>query len=144
MALILSGKYWRISEIEKKFGVPVNQIYPLLNSMKGVIKIGYTYLMPDFLMPILANKLKNKKLYTITTTARLVNCTPGFIKLLIANGLPCSIHGFDDPKINKKNVLALKKAIKEIKNIEIKTNRTELAMAIVKLTRKYISEQKGA
>lgn len=142
MALILSGKYWRISELEKKFGVPAYKLYPILNSMKGVIKIGYSYLMPDFLMPTLLNKLEIKKNYSIKTTARLTNSSPEFIKLLIANGLPCLIKGLDEPRIDKKYIFPIQKAILEMRN-KTDLKKTALAMEVVRLFEKIIKTKKG-
>lgn len=142
MGMNLSGKFWSIPELEKKFGVPAYKLYPILNSMKGVVRIGYNYLMPDFLMPFLTQKLDNKKLYTLHTAARLTNSSPGLIKLLITNGLPCSMCGFDDLRIDKKIIPVLKDAIAEVKGKEKEINKTDFAMEVVKLVEKYLDKQK--
>lgn len=142
MALNLSGKYWQISELEKKLGVPSYKLYPILKSMPRVIKIGYSYLMPDFLMPTLLNKLEIKKNYSIKTTARLTNSNPEFIKLLIANGLPCLIKGLDEPRIDKKYIFPIQKAILEMRN-KTDLKKTALAMEVVSLVEEYIKTKKG-
>lgn len=141
MSINLSGKYWNISELEKKFNVPSYKLYPILNSMQGVIKIGYAFLMPDYLMPVLSGKLENKKAYSLTTTSRLTNSSPAIIKLLITHGFPHLIYGIDEPRIEKKYIPALKKALSKTINIRDKTNKTGFALAVIKMVNRYMEEK---
>lgn len=144
MTLNLSGKYWNMSDLEKKLGQPSYKIYPVLNSIPGVIKVGYSFLMPDYLMPILEKELKENKYYTISTVSRLVGSYPEIIKLLITNGLPC--FTFDDQqKIEKSLVPVIKNAISEAKKQDSFNNRTAFAQFVVEFVLRSIEKenQKG-
>lgn len=148
MALNLSGKYWQISELEKEFAVPAYKLYPILNTLNGVIKIGYSYLIPDSLKPVLKNELEKKKHYTITTTSRLLGSHPQFVRLLIANGLPCIIKGIDEPQIEKDIIPIIKKAFDEVRNKKTENDnkengKTGLAMEVVKLVKKYMEQKRS-
>lgn len=143
MALNLSGKYWQISELEKKLGVPAQKIYPILNSMNGVIRVGYSYLMPDNLMPYLKKQLEKKKYYSITTVARLIGSNPETVKLFIANGLPCVIIGIDEPRIEKGMIEILKKALDEARDSNIEKDKTGMAMKVVRLVELYMKQKRS-
>lgn len=113
MPLNLSGKFWRVDDLERELGKPVAIIYPLLNNLQGVIKVGYAFLVPDYLIPNLKAQIEKKDSYTISSLARMLNCSNSLINALILKGLPV-ITCADSHRIPKKYLKGLKSALQEV------------------------------
>lgn len=135
MVLNLSGKYYRISDLEKEFGKSAFTFYPILNSLDGVIKIGFCYLIPEGLMPMIRKKIKHKESYTRSTASAKLHINPFLFDAFIEHGLPAMKDENGNIRIAKDYIPALKKALE---TIQIKYGKPESAYAdeIVKLAMK--------
>lgn len=142
MAIDLSGKYWRIPELEKKFDAPYTKILSIVSGMDGVIKVGMAYLIPDKLLPSLALKLKrkNKSLVSIPHASYKVRAGVQVIKAVIDCGFPAkSVNG--DFLIRREHLPALKKAVDKIREDDGIVSYLR-AQDIADLAKSYMEEAK--
>lgn len=89
MPLILNGKYWRVSDLEKKFQVPHYKILQAIKGLEGVCSIGHSYIIPDELVPKISSQLKAKcDGLTLLSASNKIRISPQTIKKIIEEGFP--------------------------------------------------------
>lgn len=130
MSINLSGKYWRLKDLEKKFSKSVSIIYPIIKSLAGVKRIGSVILVPDYIMPILRKKIGRTYSYNLSSAAFHLGISKKLLKELITGGLPAWKADNQEPRIWKSQIPALKNAIAIIRQKYGKFNESHIAEAL--------------
>lgn len=130
MSINLSGKYWRLQDLEKEFSRPASNLYPILNSLTGVVRVGAIFLIPDAIMPVLRQRIAHNDSYTIGTAAIMLKISEGLVKRFIAQGLPVCKSENNQPRIWKAHIPALQNAIAEIRRRHGGFNKEHVAEAL--------------
>lgn len=115
MALNLSGKYMTVNELERLLGKSAWSLYPILNSMQGVVKIGSSYLIPEALLPELRHKVALIDSHALATAAARVGVNQCFLNDMANSGLPFLRDQHGNTRIRKQDIPAIKKAVKLLK-----------------------------
>lgn len=139
MPLDLSGKYWRIAELEEKLCATRAQIFPVIKGREGVIKISGTYLVPQSLIPVLDEVFKNTDSLTLSSTAYKVRAGVQVIKKVLQLGFPHE-RADGDFLIKKSNIPALKNAIDEVRERDGKVSVLK-SNEITEKALKYLADQ---
>lgn len=111
MPLDLSGKYWRVYELEKKYNMSTKMIGNILKDVPGIIHIGPTYLIPDDKLKIFDDKSYLDREYTpLLTFANRIKVNSKVFEGIINNGFS-SISLNDVVYLKISELPALEKAI---------------------------------
>lgn len=130
MSLNLSGKYWRIQDLEKEFSKPAAILYPILNSLTGVIRIGSVFLVPDALLPVIRQRINMSNSYTQSTVMVILRINKKLLGELISHGLPVFKNDNGEARIWKSCVPALQRAIFEIRQRQGDFNESHIDEAL--------------
>lgn len=115
MSFDLKGKYWRVTDLEQKFGVSRDKLLAVIRDFDGVFMVGHSYLVPDRLLKTIKMKLKPKKKgLTLASAAQKLRISAQVLKKIVDEGYP-TINQDGLVKISYDNIEALQKEVDAIR-----------------------------